>query len=237
MVELERYIRQISIPEFGIEAQRKLTNSKVVILGLGGLGSAVATYLVAAGVGYIKLVDRDKVERNNLNRQILYTEKHIGMWKAKVAEERLKEINSEIEVDGVIEEIKENNIQNLIEGMDLVVDCLDNFETRFIVNRAVVEKNIPMVHGACRSFFGQVMLIVPGKTPCLRCIFPENIPKDRSIIGVTAGAIGIIQAAEVIKYITGIGENLLGKILIYDLKRHSIEKIEVERNPKCEVCG
>ena len=236
-MDIERYRRQIAIPCFGIEAQKKLSRVRVVILGLGGLGSAVSIYLTVAGVGHLKVVDRDKIEKNNLNRQILYTEEDLGKWKAEVAEKRLKEMNSDIEVEGLREEINEDNIRELIRDADAVVDCLDNFETRFIVNRAVVELNKPFFHGACRAFYGQVMTIIPRVTPCLRCIFPESIPKDRSIIGVTAGLIGLIEATEVIKYLTGTGECLYGKILIYDATRMSFDIIEVDRNPDCEVCG
>jgi len=236
-MDIERYIRQIAIPGFGVDAQKKLSRARVAILGLGGLGSAVSIYLTVAGVGHLKVVDGDKIEKNNLNRQILYTEEDLGKWKAEVAEKRLKEMNSDIEVEGLREEINEDNVRELIRDADAVVDCLDNFETRFIVNRAVVELNKPFFHGACRAFYGQVMTIIPRVTPCLRCVFPENIPKDRSIIGVTAGLIGLIEATEVIKYLTGTGECLYGKILIYDATRMSFDIIEVDRNPDCEVCG
>ena len=236
-MDIERYRRQIAIPGFGMEAQKKLSRARVAILGLGGLGSAVSIYLTVAGVGQLKVVDRDKIEKNNLNRQILYTEEDLGKWKAEVAEKRLKEMNSDIEVEGLREEINEDNIRELIRDADVVVDCLDNFETRFLVNRAVVELNKPFFHGACRAFYGQVMTIIPRVTPCLRCVFPESIPKDRSIIGVTAGLVGLIEATEVIKYLTGTGECLYGKILIYDATRMSFDIIEVDRNPDCEVCG
>ena len=236
-MDIERYRRQIAIPGFGIEAQKKLSRARVAILGLGGLGSAVSIYLTVAGVGHLKVIDRDKIEKNNLNRQILYTEEDLGKWKAEVAEKKLKEMNSDIEVEGLREDINEDNIRELIRDADVVVDCLDNFETRFLVNRAVVELNKPFFHGACRAFYGQVMTIIPRVTPCLRCIFPESIPKDRSIIGVTAGLVGLIEATEVIKYLTGTGECLYGKILIYDATRMSFDIIEVDRNPDCEVCG
>ncbi len=236
-MDIERYRRQIAIPGFGMEAQKKLSRAKVVILGLGGLGSAVSIYLTVAGVGQLKVVDRDKIEKNNLNRQILYTEEDLGKWKVEVAEEKLREMNSDIEVEGLREEINEDNIRELIRDADVVVDCLDNFETRFLVNRAVVELNKPFFHGACRAFYGQVMTIIPRITPCLRCVFPESIPKDRSIIGVTAGLVGLIEATEVIKYLTGTGGCLYGKILIYDATRMSFDIIEVDRNPDCEVCG
>ena len=236
-MDIERYRRQIAIPGFGIEAQKKLSRARVAILGLGGLGSAVSIYLTVAGVGHLKVIDRDKIEKNNLNRQILYTEEDLGKWKVEVAEEKLREMNSDIEVEGLREEINEDNIRELIRDADVVVDCLDNFETRFLVNRAVVELNKPFFHGACRAFYGQVMTIIPRVTPCLRCVFPESIPKDRSIIGVTAGLVGLIEATEVIKYLTGTGECLYGKILIYDATRMSFDIIEVDRNPDCEVCG
>ena len=233
-----RYERQIIIPGFGEKAQEKLSRASVVILGLGGLGSVVSTYLTAAGIGYIRLIDRDMVEESNLNRQILYDEKDIGRWKAKIAEKKLKSMNSGIEIEGLSEEINDSNIYDLIGDVDLVVDCLDNFETRFIVNKAIVDLDKPMIHGACRGFSGQVTTIIPRKTPCLRCIFRGNIyGKDKSIIGTTAGVIGLIEATEAIKYVTKIGNLLAGTMLVYDARDLVFEKIEIERDPECEVCG
>ena len=233
-----RYERQIIIHGFGEKAQEKLSRASVVILGLGGLGSVVSTYLTAAGIGYIRLIDRDMVEESNLNRQILYDEKDIGRWKAKIAEKKLKSMNSGIEIEGLSEEINDSNIYDLIGDVDLVIDCLDNFETRFIVNKAIVDLDKPMIHGACRGFSGQVTTIIPRKTPCLKCIFRENVySKDKSIIGVTAGVIGLIEATEVIKYVTGIGNLLAGSMLVYDARDLVFERIEIERDPECEVCG
>jgi len=233
----KRYERQIIIPGFGEEAQEKLSEASVVILGLGGLGSIVSIYLTVAGIGYIKLVDKDKVEESNLNRQILYDEKDIGKWKAEVAERKLRDVNSEIDIEGLREEIS-NNVYDLIENVDMVIDCLDNFETRFIVNKAIVYLEKPMIHGACRGFSGQVTTIIPRKTPCLRCIFGKTIySKDKSIIGTTSGIIGLIEATEAIKYVTKIGNLLAGTMLVYDARDLVFEKIEIERNPECEVCG
>ena len=233
----ERYERQIIMPGFGEKAQEKLSKASVVILGLGGLGSVVSIYLTVAGIGYMRLVDIDKVEESNLNRQILYDEKDIGKWKAEIAEKKLRDVNSGIDIEGLREEVNNSNIYDLIDDVDLVIDCLDNFETRFIVNKAVVDLEKPMIHGACRGFSGQVTTIIPRKTPCLKCVFRGNIyGKDKSIIGTTAGVIGLIEATEAIKYVTKIGNLLAGTMLVYDARDLVFEKIEIERDPECEVC-
>lgn len=233
-----RYERQISIPGFGERAQERLSKSRVAILGLGGLGSAVSIYLTIAGVGFIRIIDRDKIEESNLNRQILYNDKDVGRWKVDVAMERLKEMNSEVEIEKIREEINRENVYGFLEDVGLVIDCLDNFETRFVVNRAAVDLDKPMIHAACRGFSGQVTFIIPKKTPCLRCIFHKDIyGRDRSIIGTTAGVIGLVEATEALKFLTKTGNLLAGSMLIYDARDMVFEKIRVERKPDCEVCG
>lgn len=234
--ELERYDRQLRI--FGEHGQERLKNSKIFIAGAGGLGSPISIYMAVAGVGQIRIVDDDIVESSNLNRQTLYEEKDIGGRKAESAEKRLKEINPDIEAEGISETIDENNVFELVDDADLIIDAMDNFPTRYLLNRTALVKNIPFFHGAIYGFEGRVTTIVPGKTACLRCIFPETPPSETfPVIGVTPGVIGLVQATEAIKYITGVGELLVGKLLIWDGLRSSFGELAVERDPKCKDCG
>lgn len=234
--ELERYNRQLRI--FGEEGQEKLKKAKVFIAGAGGLGSPISIYLAVAGVGRIRIVDNDRVELSNLNRQILHWDRDIGKRKAESAEEKLKEINPDIEAEALSETIGEDNVFELVNGADLIIDAMDNFPTRYLLNRTAIARNIPFFHGAIYGFEGQVTTIIPGKTACLRCIFPEAPrPETFPVIGVTPGIIGLIQATEVIKYITGIGELLSGRLLLWDGLNSSFEEIAVERNPDCADCG
>jgi len=236
--ELTRYSRQISIPGFGEAGQMRLKNARVAIAGAGGLGSAVALYLAAAGIGHIKILDDDAVELSNLNRQILYWESDIGKEKAVSAEKKLREINPYIEVRGVRNKITEENAVELLEDVNAVVDCLDNFSTRYIINDASIELGIPLFHGACMEFGGQVTTIIPKKTACLKCIFPRGPPhKKAPILGAVAGTIGAIQATEVVKFFAGMESLLTNKLLIYDGRFISYEIIELERNEDCPSCG
>ncbi len=234
----ERYSRQIIIPGFGEEGQRKLKNASAAVVGVGGLGSAVSTYLTVAGIGKIILIDNDKVEIGNLNRQILHFEKDIGKSKIGSAIEKLRKINSEIEVIGFEERIDEENALNLIKGSNCVVDCTDNFRTRYVLNDAALKLGIPLFHGACRAWEGQATTIIPKKTPCLRCIFPKPPPEEKTpIIGSVAGTIGTIQATEVIKFLLGIQPLLTNKLLIYDSKFLTYDLIHVKRKKDCTGCG
>ena len=232
-----RYSRQISIPGFGKEKQRKLKSAKVMVAGAGGLGSAAALYLAAAGIGYIKIIDDDAVELSNLNRQIFYGEEDIGKDKASCAEKKLKSMNADIKVRGIKEKITEDNAVELIKDVDAVVDCLDNFDTRYIINDACIKLGIPLFHGACMEFGGQAMTVIPEETACLRCIFPKPPHKKVPILGAVAGAIGTIQATEVVKFFAGIEPALAGKLLIYDGKFFSYELIELKRRENCPSCG
>ncbi len=234
--EQERYNRQILM--FGEESQDKLKNAKVFIAGAGGLGSPISLYLAVAGVGRIRIVDKDVVELSNLNRQILHWDNDVGKRKAKSAEEKLKGVNRDIEVEALSETIDENNAIDLVNDADLIVDAMDNFPTRYLLNRTALTKNIPFFHGAIYGLDGQVTTIIPGKTACLRCIFPEAPPPETfPVIGVTPGVIGLIQATEVIKYITGIGELLAGRLLIWDGLHAKFDEIAVQSDPECADCG
>lgn len=234
--DLLRYDRQIKL--FGEAGQDKLKDAKVFIAGAGGLGSPILIYLAAAGIGRITLVDRDVVELSNLNRQILHWEKDIGKSKALSAGEKLREMNSDICIKAIPETLDENNASSLVGDADLIIDAMDNFEARYLLNRTALANDIPFIHGAIYGFHGQATTVLPGETPCLRCIFARAPPPATfPVIGVTPGVIGLIQAAEAIKYLTGMGELLTNKLLIWDGLKPSMETIEVERDQACIDCG
>jgi len=187
--ELERYDRQIMIAEIGEEGQEKLKRARVFIAGTGGLGSSAAIYLTAAGVGKICVVDHDRVELTNLNRQVLHWDKDRGKKKVSSAKVKLKKINHEVKVETIEETITETNVFQLIAGFDVIVDAMDNLPTRYLLNKAAIEKNIPFFHGAVYGFEGRAMTILPGKTACLRCVYRGDIPKEKFpvIVGYTSG--------------------------------------------------
>lgn len=234
--DLKRYDRQIRL--FGTVGQEKLKRAKVFIAGAGGLGSPISIYLAAAGVGKIVLVDMDVVETSNLNRQILHWEKDIGRKKVISACEKLREMNSDIAIEAISLSIDENNGRDLVGDADLIIDAMDNFPSRYLLNRISIEKKIPFIYGAINGFIGQATTVLPGKTACLRCIFAQAPPPSTfPVVGVTPGIIGIIQATEAIKYLTGRGELLAGKLLLWDGFLPSLETIDVERNSRCKDCG
>ena len=205
--EHERYHRQIML--FGETGQEKLKSAHVVIAGAGGLGCPVATYLAVAGVGHIRIIDHDTVERTNLNRQILHWEHDIGNAKTVSAGEKLTQINPDVEIEAVRVTIDEETAPSLVRDADAIVDAMDNYPTRYLLNHLACKFGIPLFHGAVRGFDGQATTIIPGKTACLACIFPKAPPKEIfPVIGVTPGIIGMIQANEVLKYLLGTGELL-----------------------------
>ncbi len=225
--EVERYDRQIMI--FGEDGQERLKSSKVAVVGVGGLGSPVAYYLAAAGVNLL-LVDDQSPELSNLNRQLLHWEEDVGKRpKALSAKWKLKRFNSDIEIETYTGRLDETNIDDVLENVDILVDCLDNFETRYLLDEYAHRKRIPLVHAAVEGFYGQITTIIPGRTKSLREIFP-NVKKKKGkfpIIGATAGVLGALQAAEVIKLITGAGEPLANRLLIVDLSTNTFEVIEL----------
>lgn len=235
-LEREKYSRQILL--FGEEGQEKLKNSRVMVVGAGGLGSPISTYLAIAGVGKIILADFDSVELSNLNRQFLHHEKDIGRSKIESAKEKLLSINPGIEVETIGEMISESNIESLIPECDIIVDALDNLETRHLLNRLAVKRRIPLVHGAVTGYDGQVTTIIPGKTPCLYCIFPRISKKAVfPILGATSGVIGSIQANEVIKFLTGKGKLLEGRLLFWNGFSGTFSEISLSKLNYCPVCG
>ena len=234
--ELKRYERQIRI--FGADGQERLKNAKVFVAGAGGLGSAISIYLAAAGIGGIRIVDHEKIELSNLNRQILYCDEDVGREKAASAEEKLKKINPDVSLEAISETIEENNVLELVGDFDLIVDAMDNFHTRYLLNRTAIVKNIPFFYGAINGLYGQATTIIPGKTACLRCIFPEPpLSMTFPVVGATCGVIGCIQVTEILKYIVRLGNSLESRLLLWDGLNAKIDEIEIERNPSCEDCG
>ena len=236
--EKQRYDRQIMIPEIGVEGQAKLKKAKVFVAGAGGLGSPISIYLAAAGVGNIRLVDLDQVDRSNLNRQVLHWEKDIGRRKVDSALEKLKGVNPHVTLEGIGERIDEGNVFALTEGFDAVVDAMDNLPTRYLLNKAAIEHRIPFFHGAVRGFEGRAMTVIPGESACLRCMHQREIPSEKfPVIGIAPGIIGMIQATEVIKYIVGTGRLLTNTVLHYDGLDAKFMEFTVKRNPNCDHCG
>ncbi|MFA4876093.1 MAG: HesA/MoeB/ThiF family protein [Methanoregula sp.] len=234
--ERERYKRQILL--FGEDGQKKLKTAHIFIAGAGGLGSPVSLYLAVAGVGTLTVVDKDVVDLSNLNRQILHGDRDIGKKKIVSAGETLREINPDINVNVIDATIDETNVGHLIGSADGIVDAMDNYPTRYLLNRTALEKKIPLFHGAIRGLHGQATTIIPGKTPCLQCIFPKAPPKEVfPVVGVTPGVIGTVQANEVIKYLLGEGKLLTGRLFIWDGNESRAEELVIERDPACPVCG
>lgn len=236
--EQERYDRQIMIAEIGQEGQERLKRSRVVVAGAGGLGSPVAIYLTAAGIGTIRVIDHDRVTLSNLNRQILHWEEDVGRKKVDSAKTKLRSLNPTVEIEAIAETIMEGNISRLVDGCDVIVDAMDNLPTRYILNRCAVENSIPFIHGAVNGFEGRVMTVIPGETACLRCMYRGLVPQEKfPVIGVTPAVVGSLQATEVIKYIVGMGDLLTNRLLVYDGLRVTFNEFRLSRNLNCDHCG
>jgi len=236
--ENERYTRQMIISGWGEEGQERLKNSTVFVAGAGGLGSPASIYLAAAGVGTIRICDNGEPELSNLNRQILHSEADIGINKALSSKESIKALNPNVLVEPLTEMIKEDTVENLVGEADIIVDCLDNFETRHVLNEFAVKKSMPFVHAGIHGLSGQLTFMHSPETPCLSCVFPGVVPKEVfPVVGVTPGIIGTIEAAEAIKWIVGIGENLKNKLLIWDGDTMDFQKVEIKKDPDCRICG
>jgi adenylyltransferase/sulfurtransferase len=242
--QIVRYSRHIILPEVGGLGQQKISQSKVLIIGTGGLGSPAAFYLAAAGVGTLGIVDDDVVDLSNLQRQILHNTGDIGRPKVESARDKLAALNPECNVITYNERIMSHNILEIIKGYDVIVDGTDNFATRFLTNDACVLAQKPFVYGGILRFAGQVLTVVPGQGPCFRCIFREPpaegvVPScaQAGVLGVLAGTIGVLQATEVLKYVLGQGELLIGRLMTYDALAMKFKEIEVKKNPACPVCG
>ena len=237
--ELIRYDRQLRIPEFGKEGQERLKSSHALIAGIGGLGCVSATYLTAAGIGRITIVDFDVVELSNLNRQVLYGEENIGEKKVLVTQRRLSKLNPEVEVIPVFSRITKENAFSVISGVQVVLDGLDSFDTRMLVNSACVKHKIPYIHGGVSRFRGLITTILPGKTACLACFYPEGSPgrEGLGVLGVIPAVVGNIQALEAIKLLIGQGPALAGKLLRFNGNDMKFRMDEVRRNESCKVCS
>lgn len=243
--ELERYSRHLILKEIGYKGQKKLAEAKVLIIGAGGLGAPAAMYLAAAGVGTIGIVDADVVDLSNLQRQIIHTTKDIGRSKVESAAESISAINPSINVRTYNTRIYSENILEIIEDYDFILDGTDNFPTKFLINDACVMVNKPFSHAGILRFNGQVMTVIPHESPCYRCVF-ENPPKkgevpscsEAGVIGAMAGVIGSIQALEAIKYITGTGELLTGKMLTFDALTMNFRTVPIKnRRSDCQICS
>ena len=236
--ELQKYDRQILIPQVGRSGQKRLKKASVVIAGAGGLGSPIAMYLAVAGVGHLRLIDCDTVETANLNRQLLHWQKDVGRAKSESALDKLIHLNPDIQVEVRNTKIDARNAPDLVAGCNAVVDALDNLATRYILNRVAVTHGIAFFHGAVNGFEGRAMSILPGKSACLRCLYKGPVPQDVTpVIGVTPGIIGAIQATEVIKFLVGKGELLTDRMIHYDGLAMVFNEFQVRRNPDCEHCG
>ncbi len=241
---LERYSRHIILEEIGIKGQMKISKSRVLIIGAGGLGSPVALYLAAAGVGTIGLADADNVDLSNLQRQVIHFTEDVGSSKVGSAARKLKALNPDVTVIEYRHFLNASNIAEIVREYDFVVDGTDNFASKFLINDACVLEGVPFSHGGILRFEGQTMTVKPNETACYRCLFnepppPGSVPTCSSagILGAIAGMLGTIQAAEAVKFITGVGKPLYNSLLHFDAKTMDFRKLTVRRNRLCPVCG
>jgi len=242
--ERARYARHLVLPQIGEEGQRKLKAAHALIVGLGGLGSAVSLYLAGAGVGRIGIVDDDVVSFSNLQRQILHSEGALGRPKVESAASRLADLNRVIAVETFPERFEPGLGRRIARGYDLIIDGTDNFETRYAINDVCLALGIPYVYGAIFRLEGQVSLLCAKGGPCYRCLFPEPPPPESDtpgeqagILGAVPGTIGTLQATEAIKWIVGVGTPLVGRLLVYDAAGMRFEEISIDKNPTCPECG
>ena len=240
----ERYSRHLLIPEIGVEGQQKLLDAKVLLLGAGGLGSPIALYLAAAGVGTLGIVDDDDVDLSNLQRQVIHNSERIGMPKVDSAEESIRALNPDVQVVKHKTRLDSSNILEIIDGWDVIVDGVDNFPTRYLLNDASVRLKIPVVSASILGFDGQLSVFKPYEGPCYRCLFREPPPAElapscgaNGVLGVLPGTMGLLQATEVIKLIAGIGEPAIGRLLLYDALGATLTEVKVHRDPECPICS
>jgi sulfur-carrier protein adenylyltransferase/sulfurtransferase len=239
-----RYSRHTLLPEVGVEGQVKLLNARVLLLGAGGLGSPAALYLAAAGIGTLGLVDDDEVEESNLQRQVIHTTERVGTPKTESARLSIAELNPDVEVVEHRTRLAADNILEIIEDYDVIIDGADNFPTRYLLNDASVRLRKPVVSASILAFDGQLSTFVPYEGPCYRCLYPTPPPPELApscgaagVLGVMAGVMGLLQANEVIKLVAGIGEPLIGRLLLYDSLGTRFTELKVKRDPECPICG
>jgi adenylyltransferase/sulfurtransferase len=242
--EILRYSRHLLIPDVGLEGQRKLKAASVLIIGTGGLGSPVALYLAAAGIGHIGLVDYDVVDRTNLQRQVIHGTSTVGRLKVESARERLLDLNPDIQVDIYNQVFTSENAMGIAEPYNMIIDGSDNFPTRYLTNDLCVLSGKPNVYGSVYRFEGQVSVFDARVGPCYRCLFPDPPPPglvpscaESGVFGVLPGTIGILQATETLKLILGVGEPLIGRLLLYNARDMSFDFVKLRKNPGCKVCG
>jgi molybdopterin/thiamine biosynthesis adenylyltransferase/rhodanese-related sulfurtransferase len=240
----ERYGRHLLLPEVGADGQAKLLESKVLLLGAGGLGSPTALYLAAAGVGTLGIVDDDEVDLSNLQRQIIHTTRAIGTPKVDSAEAAIAALNPDVEVVKYPVRLDASNIMKIIDGYDVIVDGVDNFPTRYLLNDATVRLGIPVVSASILGFDGQLSVFKPHDGPCYRCLYPAPPPAElapscgaNGVLGVLPGTMGLLQATEVVKLVTGIGEPLVGRLLLYEALGATFTELKVRRDPQCPICS
>ncbi|MGH2963250.1 MAG: molybdopterin-synthase adenylyltransferase MoeB [Solirubrobacterales bacterium] len=239
-----RYSRHTLLPEVGVEGQLKLLNARVLLVGAGGLGSPAALYLAAAGIGTLGLVDDDEVDESNLQRQVIHTTERVGTPKTESARISIAELNPDVDVVEHRTRLDADNILEIIEGYDVIVDGADNFPTRYLLNDASVRVRKPVVSASILAFDGQLSTFVPFEGPCYRCLYPTPPPPELApscgaagVLGVMAGVMGLLQANEVIKLVAGIGEPLIGRLLLYDSLSTRFTELKVKRDPACPICG
>jgi molybdopterin/thiamine biosynthesis adenylyltransferase/rhodanese-related sulfurtransferase len=240
----DRYSRHMLVPEIGAEGQQKLLDAKVLLLGAGGLGSPTALYLAAAGVGTLGIVDDDVVDLSNLQRQVIHTTDRVGVSKVDSAEETIKALNPDVDVVKYKTRIDASNIMEIIEGYDVIVDGVDNFPTRYLLNDATVRLKIPVVSASILGFDGQLSIFKPYDGPCYRCLFREPPPAElapscgaNGVLGVLPGTMGLLQATEVVKLILNIGDPAIGRLLLYDALGATLTEVKVHRDPECPICS
>ncbi len=234
--EKKRYSRQILL--FGEDGQEKLKKSRVLLAGAGGLGSIMAFYLAAAGFGKIRIVDCDQVDLSNLNRQILHGNSDIARDKALSAYDTLNGLNPEIDVEALVEVINEDSLERLVEGCDLIMDGMDSFAVRYLLNHAALKWRVPLFHGAISGYQGQATTVIPGRTACLRCIFPKAPPSSVfPALGSTCGVIGSIAVTEAVKYVTGTGDLLENRLILWDGRNACLDELACERDRHCPECS
>ena len=240
----ERYSRHLLVPEIGLEGQLKLLDAKVLLLGAGGLGSPTALYLAAAGVGTLGIVDDDEVDLSNLQRQVIHTQDRVGTPKVDSAEESIAAINPDVSVVKYPVRIGADNIMEIIEGYDVIVDGLDNFPTRYLLNDASVRLQIPVVSASILGFDGQISVFAPYEGPCYRCLYPTPPPAElapscgaNGVLGALPGVMGVLQAIEVVKLVTGSGDPLIGHLLLYEALGTTFTDLKVQRDPDCPICS
>jgi molybdopterin/thiamine biosynthesis adenylyltransferase/rhodanese-related sulfurtransferase len=240
----DRYSRHLLIPEIGSDGQQKLLDAKVLLLGAGGLGSPTALYLAAAGVGTLGIVDDDVVDLSNLQRQVIHSTQRVGIPKVDSAEESIHALNPDVKVVKYPVRLDASNIMEIIEGYDVIVDGVDNFPTRYLLNDATVRLQIPVVSASILGFDGQLSVFKPYEGPCYRCLFREPPPAElapscgaNGVLGVLPGTMGLLQATEVVKLILGIGDPAIGRLLLYDALAATLTEVKVHRDPECPICS